>query len=89
MKTTARLVGAIIRSQHKVSHKPNNRNGLTHWGKLETTMHTKFISAKPDRVSSGLLVIFALDAEEKKQTKPVIKLLTSSGPVIESDRQQS
>jgi leucyl aminopeptidase len=44
-------------------------------------MHTKFISAKLDRVSSGLLVIFALDAAEKKQTKPVIKLLTSSGPL--------
>ena len=49
-------------------------------------MHTKFISAKLDRVSSGLLVIFALDATEKKQTKPVIKLLTSSGPIIEGDR---
>src|SRR5580704_3955294 len=44
-------------------------------------MHTKFISAKLDRVSSGLLVIFALDAKEKKQTTPVIKLLTSSGPL--------
>jgi leucyl aminopeptidase len=44
-------------------------------------MHTKFISAKLDRVSSGLLVIFALDAREKKQTKPVIKLLTSSRPL--------
>ncbi|HET6215368.1 MAG TPA: leucyl aminopeptidase [Acidobacteriaceae bacterium] len=44
-------------------------------------MHTKFISAKLDRVSSGLLVIFAVDATEKKQTKPVIKLLTSSGPL--------
>jgi leucyl aminopeptidase len=44
-------------------------------------MRTKFISAKLDRVSSGLLVIFALDATDKKQTNPVIKLLTSSGPL--------
>ena len=32
-------------------------------------MHTKCISAKLDRVSSRLLVIFALDAAEKKQTQ--------------------
>jgi leucyl aminopeptidase len=44
-------------------------------------MHTTFTSAKLDRLSSGLLVIFALDAAEKKQTKPVIKLLTSVGPL--------
>jgi leucyl aminopeptidase len=44
-------------------------------------MHTTFTSAKLDRLSSSLLVIFALDAAEKKQTKPVIKLLTSVGPL--------
>ncbi len=49
-------------------------------------MHTKFISAKLDRVSSGLLVIFALDsAAEKKQTKPVIKLLTAGRSVSQGD----
>ena len=51
-------------------------------------MHTKFISAKLDRVSSGLLVIFALDAAEKKaakkQTKPVIKLLTTGAPLAKA-----
>ncbi|MEA3204890.1 MAG: hypothetical protein QOG92_511 [Verrucomicrobiota bacterium] len=45
-------------------------------------MQTKFISAKPDRVTSGLLVIFALDSTEKdskqkdtrqkKQTQPAV-----------------
>jgi leucyl aminopeptidase len=44
-------------------------------------MQTKFISAKLDRLSSPLLVIFALDTAEKKQTKPVIKLLTTSRPL--------
>ena len=51
-------------------------------------MHTKFISAKLDRVSSGLLVIFALDEAEKKaakkQTKPVIKLLTTGAPLAKA-----
>jgi leucyl aminopeptidase len=44
-------------------------------------MQTKLISAKLDRVSSPLLVIFALDTAEKRQIKPVIKLLTTSGPL--------
>lgn len=47
-------------------------------------MHTKFISAKLDRVSSGLLVIFALDTAEKKQNKPAIKLLTQGGPLAKA-----
>ena len=42
-------------------------------------MHTKLISTKLERVSSPLLVVFALDTAEKKQSKPAIKLLTSSG----------
>jgi leucyl aminopeptidase len=47
-------------------------------------MRTKLISAKLDRVSSELLVIFALDTAEKKQTKPAIKLLTSSSPLAKA-----
>ena len=51
-------------------------------------MHTKFISAKLERVSSGLLVVFALDMAdkkaEKKQTKPVIKLLTTGAPLAKA-----
>src|SRR5277367_3077006 len=47
-------------------------------------MHTKCISAKLDRISSGLLVIFALNAAEKKQTKPVIKLLTAGGALAKA-----
>jgi leucyl aminopeptidase len=47
-------------------------------------MNTRSISAKLDRVSSGLLVIFALDTAEKKQTKPVIKLLTTAGPLAKA-----
>jgi leucyl aminopeptidase len=47
-------------------------------------MHTKFTSDKLDRLSSGLLVIFALDAAEKKQTKPDIKLLTAVGPLAKA-----
>jgi leucyl aminopeptidase len=47
-------------------------------------MHTKLISAKVDRLSSGLLVIFALDSAGKKQSKPVIKLLTSGGPLAKA-----
>ncbi len=47
-------------------------------------MHTKFISAKLDRINSGLLVVFALDTAEKKQTKPVIKLLTTGGPLAKA-----
>ncbi len=47
-------------------------------------MQTKFISAKLDRLSSSLLVIFALDTAEKKQTKPVIKLLTTGGPLAKA-----
>jgi leucyl aminopeptidase len=42
-------------------------------------MNTKLVSAKLDRVASELLVIFALDTADKKQTKPVLKLLTSGG----------
>ena len=35
-------------------------------------MQTKSISAKPERVTSGLLVIFALDTKEKtpKEKRP-------------------
>jgi leucyl aminopeptidase len=42
-------------------------------------MKTKLISGKLDRVASELLVIFAFDAAEKKQSKskPAIKLLTA------------
>jgi leucyl aminopeptidase len=47
-------------------------------------MQTKFISAKLDRLSSPLLVIFALDTAEKKQTKPAVKLLTTSGPLTKA-----
>ena len=47
-------------------------------------MQTKFISAKLDRLSSPLLVIFALDTVEKKQAKPVIKLLTTNGPLAKA-----
>ena len=47
-------------------------------------MQTKLISAKLDRVSSGLLVIFALDTADKKQTKPVIKLLHSGTPLTKA-----
>src|ERR1700691_1976400 len=47
-------------------------------------MHTTFKSDKLDRLSSGLLVIFALDAAEKKQTKPIIKVLTSVGPLAKA-----
>jgi leucyl aminopeptidase len=51
-------------------------------------MHTKLISAKLDRISSGLLVIFALDEAEKKaekkQTRPAIKLLTTGGPLAKA-----
>jgi leucyl aminopeptidase len=47
-------------------------------------MHTTFKSDKLDRLSTGLLVIFALDAAEKKQTKPVIKVLTSAGPLTKA-----
>jgi leucyl aminopeptidase len=47
-------------------------------------MQTKLISAKLDRVSSGLLVIFALDTADKKQTKPVIKLLHSGNPLAKA-----
>ena len=47
-------------------------------------MHTTYTSDKLDRLSTGLLVIFALDAAEKKQTKPVIKLLTSVGPLAKA-----
>ena len=47
-------------------------------------MQTKFISAKLDRLSSPLLVIFALDSAEKKQTKPAVKLLTTGGPLAKA-----
>ena len=48
-------------------------------------MKTKLLSAKLDRVASPLLVIFALDAAEKKQAaKPAIKLLTANGSVAKA-----
>jgi leucyl aminopeptidase len=47
-------------------------------------MQTKFISAKLDRLSSPLLVIFALDTAEKKQTKPAVKLLTTGAPLAKA-----
>ena len=47
-------------------------------------MHTTFTTDKLERLGSGLLVIFALDAADKKQTKPVIKLLTSAGPLAKA-----
>jgi leucyl aminopeptidase len=47
-------------------------------------MKTKLISAKLDRVASELLVIFALDTAEKKQTKPAIKLLANGGAVAKA-----
>jgi leucyl aminopeptidase len=47
-------------------------------------MQTKFISAKLDRISSSLLVIFAVDTAEKKQPRPVIKLLTTNGPLAKA-----
>jgi len=47
-------------------------------------MQTKFISAKLDRLSSPLLVIFALDTAEKKQNKPAIKLLTAGGALAKA-----
>src|SRR5271154_1654079 len=48
-------------------------------------MKTKVVSAKLDRVASPLLVIFALDAAEKKQpAKPAIKLLTANSGVAKA-----
>src|SRR6202451_4364523 len=48
-------------------------------------MKTKLVSAKLDRVASPLLVIFALDASEKKQpAKPAIKLLTANSGVAKA-----
>src|ERR1700734_4371270 len=48
-------------------------------------MKTKLLSAKLDRVASPLLVIFALDAAEKKQAaKPAIKLLTGNGSLAKA-----
>ena len=48
-------------------------------------MKTKVVSAKLDRVASQLLVIFALDAAEKKQAaKPVIKLMTANSGVAKA-----
>jgi leucyl aminopeptidase len=48
-------------------------------------MKTKLVSAKLDRVASPLLVIFALDAAEKKQAaKPAIKLLTANSSVAKA-----
>src|SRR5450631_524359 len=52
-------------------------------------METKFISAKPDRVTSGLLVIFALDTrekdnKEKKQAQPVVKLLSGGSALTKA-----
>jgi leucyl aminopeptidase len=42
-------------------------------------MNTKLVSGKIDRVASELLVIFALDAADKKLNKPAIKLLATGG----------
>src|ERR1700691_5571540 len=48
-------------------------------------MKTKLVSAKLDRVASQLLVIFALDAAEKKKpAKPAIKLLTANSGVAKA-----
>ncbi|MGC2402111.1 MAG: leucyl aminopeptidase [Acidobacteriaceae bacterium] len=47
-------------------------------------MQTTLISAKLDRVSSPLLVIFALDTAEKKQAKPSVKLLISNGALAKA-----
>src|ERR1700749_4088157 len=52
-------------------------------------MQTKSISAKPDRVTSGLLVIFALDTSEKdskgkKPAQPAVKLLTGGGALAKA-----
>src|ERR1700733_10197637 len=48
-------------------------------------MKTKLVSAKLGRVASQLLVIFALDAVEKKQpAKPAIKLLTANSGVAKA-----
>src|SRR6202453_849504 len=48
-------------------------------------MKTKVVSAKLDRVSSPLLVIFALDSAEKKPSaKPAIKLLTTNSTVAKA-----
>jgi len=48
-------------------------------------MKTKVVSGKLDRVASPLLVIFALDAAEKKQpAKPAIKLLTANSGVAKA-----
>src|ERR1700753_802172 len=52
-------------------------------------MQTKFISAKPDRVTSGLLVIFALDSTEKdskqkKQAQRAVKLVTGGSAVTKA-----
>ena len=41
-------------------------------------MNTKLVSGKLDRIGSELLVIFAFDAADKKQsTKPAIKVLAA------------
>jgi leucyl aminopeptidase len=47
-------------------------------------MQTSLISARLDRVSSPLLVIFALDTAEKKQSKAAVKLLCSDGDVAKA-----
>ncbi len=53
-------------------------------------MKTKLVSAKLDRVASPLLVIFALDAAEKKQpAKPAIKLLTPNSGGGQGDGERS
>ena len=53
-------------------------------------MKTKLVSAKLDRVASQLLVIFALDAAEKKQAaKPAIKLLTGKQRRGQGDGERS
>ena len=48
-------------------------------------MHTKFISAKLDRVSSGLLVIFALDAAEKEADQAGDQAVDYRGSVSQGD----
>src|ERR1700761_3769277 len=47
-------------------------------------MQTKLISAKVDRTSTPLLVVFALDTSDKKQGKPAVKLLTSDKAVAKA-----
>ena len=47
-------------------------------------MKTKLVTGKIDRAATQLLVIFAVEVTDKKQTKPTIKLLTSNGALSEA-----